>query len=99
MNFISLTYSRNEKSNQEDWIEFLHAFKSLGDWHHPIEHMGLLCTEFTAEDVYRKISDAADKCFEIYHITEFNPREMHGRLLSTTLAWIKEKEAKVYGLS
>lgn len=94
MNFISLTYSLKEKSNPEDWTEFLHTFKSLGDWQHPIEPMWLLCTEFTAEEVYQKITKVADKCFEIYHITEFNPRNMHGRMLSKTWAWIKEKVDK-----
>jgi hypothetical protein len=99
MNFISLTYSLNTEHTTYDWVEFLNAFKALGDWHHPIEPMWLLCTELTVEEVYQKITKVADKCFEIYHITEFNPRNMHGCLLSQTWAWIKEKVDKVYGQS
>lgn len=99
MNFISLTYSLNTEHTTYDWVEFLNAFKALGDYHNPIEPLLLLCTEFTTEEVYQKINKLADKCFEIYQITEFNPRTMHGCLLSKTWAWIKEKVDKVYGQS
>ena len=89
MHFVSLTYSIKATMNPDDWVEFLRTFKPLGNYHHPIEPMWLLCTSFTAEQVYQKITKAAEKCFEIYHITEFNPLNMHGRLLSASWAWIK----------
>jgi len=88
MHFVSLTYSIKPKLNQDDWIEFLQTFKPLGDWHNPIENMWFLCTSFTAKQVYQKITKVAEKCFEIYQITEFNPHDMHGRLLSASWAWI-----------
>lgn len=60
--------------------------------------MWLLFTEYTAEEVYRKLEKISEKCFEIYHITDFNPSNMHGRLLSKTWAWlceIVEKNRKI----
>jgi len=89
MNFVSVTYSQRSNVSPDDWAEFLHTIKKLGDWQHPIESMWLLCTECTAEEVYHKLETISEKCFDIYHITDFNPRNVHGRLLSATWTWIE----------
>lgn len=89
MHFVSVTYSLRSPFNPDNWVEFLRTIKHLGDWHHPIEPMWLLYTEYTAEEVYHKIDKAIDKCCEIYHITEFDPHNMHGLLLSASWAWLK----------
>ena len=90
MNFVSVTYSQRSNVSPDDWTEFLHTIKKLGDWQHPIASMWLLFTEYTAEEVYSKLEKISEKCFEIYHITDFNPSNMHGRLLSATWAWIEQ---------